>query len=1796
MDRIIVLLFIIFILYVIINFNSKETFSVGGQKCDTSNLQERATEINNVCCNEPGNCVNGKPLTCNASCANVFLPFWNDCKDTLGTAANSFQDVVTLCQNTESQTSQEITCGEYMISKPLGTNICGINQVPKPDGMVSQDATYDIAKEPCCANKLCIIENIYGDTCQSDKNLVGTNFITNDFQSDCCISSSESNKDIKHGYWCETAKEDLNMKCRTGLTYNSGSDTHQITSGIFDECCIDPSELNIPDKMWCETAQEELNASCSQGQTYNSDMYRHPIASGNFDECCTPISGPPSPPSPPSPPEPDTPLDTNIKCKTYMNRISCTSTSTNPSCSGTILKCPDNKMVNNSRIDTSNYNENDIIDDTDIDEIIGTCCSVKKNCSDISGPLLDRIVSASCQSSDTLLGLYTDNDYSNCRCNEPVNYISENCNASRCKHGSLSDPNATRTRIINSYDKSTIGFDNSNCNCTCDDGYTGRTCDIQENIDCESEYCEHGTVSGSYTPLPDGAWMMTNLIEEYNKDKGCSCICDEGYTGSKCDISTTKSDNPLFTCDPNLEGILNASNQLCNKWKIGNYNNGKCTLDEIKLKEINNQKAINLQIPYISDDFGFGNYYENCQTLNERWNPFASNSSLESGDYCSFECPSSHTALDIYGLVSENDDVRQEIEKNEYGWDGFTVGGQDTPLEEQDTEVSCPVLYNIDFGDNENRITFTCNTEGLVSDAVIGNCRQECSSLKYDDIHGNCKFGLGGCYSTECPIIAEEDKILNTVLTIIEDEKIDHGMPNIEFEDIEDLVENILEVLYVVLKKKIQEKINEKVNTALSNVDLDKFKNNFRDKLNNKVFNVNYGAAGLFHANDDHVNTIVNEGGEFFVDFMMNSESVYLKDSQRCQIKCKRECDYYGEPCNDENSEELVPKVGYTNPFEMNIIDGKIKQCETDAKKKLSPPDGLYKNYSSIPDELKNIIISEKEEEIDEDVEDVEALAYEDYLFCNDGSLQPNFNRVPNNIYLCCPACELGLNLKSFCKLMGINYPDEADSDTWRYLSIAGELAEKLGGKETTHEAQEELDKRGLKWYDTTIEFPGVPYCWCFNLAWIDQAKEVAKLWALVELSGDVVEDLPKILKFLLNVATSDTTAGLFASSKLSPILQQHLDNIKNNGNHNSLSDINSSDIDNDVDNYITQINLYDCSNYNDSITCEDSEKYCKWTNGSCVSDIKTHIDEKITNIHKNCKKECQYLNNCSDDGSNMNLACDINCSESIDDFYSAFSKFNTTQNASNNIYYPYSNTNKDGLLYDYITNCSNTSDDEKNRLRNSYCENTYGENSINASMLYNDCLKDIDYNNLNNASNIKNFISTKCDQTSNLIYNNYKNDNCQSLQDISSNTDSLNKDSNIYAKLHYINNINNINKSCSENIYDYCCPNKDQCVNGIPLECNASCSEKLNNPDCNNFLTHLFSDDTIKSNKLKNLINKCSNPPCSESNVPNCLPDICTSALNIPHEGCMPRDCTSASNVPYEGCINLSCTDTNTPYEGCIDVSCNEALYWDCTNPQIDYKPEDHKLVDVLQESQEFINNCSNIDAQISNMDSLYKILSNGESIISPIASLTTSLGVCTDTVDKTCDLTNYDPLRRINNNCSGLSQDKLEDFNTMENYDPRKLGFVYNNSECLCNIVDYYNNCKDKVERIETEIEDLSITGESILPNEPSIVNDLTNSANAICNAYTNTIIDINNIIPRINSINALFMTDAEYHKVSTELEYEQIQTRLKEYSNYLQNKENWNDEYFKDTKQRIENCLGILENNLTQVDFINNPFCIL
>ena len=965
--------------------------------------------------------------------------------------------------------------------------------------------------------------------------------------------------------------------------------------------------------------------------------------------------------------------------------------------------------------------------------------------------------------------------------------------------------------------------------------------------------------------------------------------------------------------------------------------------------------------------------------------------------------------------------------------------------------------------------------------------------------------------------------------------------------------------------------------------------------INNKLFtdDTQHAWLDIFNVNDDHIDNLVDEASDIIVELATTTDNVLIKDGEKCQLKCKRECDYYGIPCDENNSDPLLPKIGFTNPLTMDKIDGKIKQCETNAKKRLSPSEGLYKTPEEVPEELRDIIISYEKEDIDEDIEDVEALAYRDFLFCNNGELQVNDKRFLNKVYLCCPACDIGLNIESLCKLLGIHPCPDLTGDNEDNFDIFIDIAEKLVAKlveEGDNEVKKELTPDGEKWYDLTIEMPFVPFCWCFNLQWLDGVKEIAEAWALVEATDKLIDELPAILNFFKKILNSNNPAvkGLVSTSSYSPALKGHLDNI---------APLNSSGIRvprPEIDTYINSTNLYNCS-YSTSDTCETHD-FCEWKDSKCTSNIHSEIDKKIQNIHKKCKKECEYTEISCSGSENTNLACDINCSESIDDFYNTFSEFNNLQ--KNNIYYSYAKNNSSGLLYDYISTCNNTDPEDKNSLRNNYCNNKYGETSNNASMINNICFKDIDYSYItnssnsasNSASNIKTFISSNCNNISNNIINNFKDDKCQFSESFNQNLeDNLNQDSNIYKKLEYIQHINNINSSCNSfDIKNNCCPNNHMCKDSVPSQCNKSCAdifnnEEFNNIGCKTYLKSLFSDNASRTQNLHTLIDECTKKrPCDETTQENCIPHICTTASNIPYEGCIQRECTINQNTPYPGCINASCTDTDSPYPGCANVPCNEKFYWDCTDPGvIDYDPPN--LIDPLQENISFVNECDQIDTQASEVTTMYNLLKNGESIISPISTALNLVGVCPESEDKTCDITDFNTIRRINNNCSNLTPDAFEEFESMGFFE--KSSFARNNSECLCGIVDYYNNCKDELNRVEADIDAIpGISASSIIADVPDIIHSLKSSGDLLCDTYKHIINDTNDIIPRINSINANFITETEYHAVGLE-NYLQLQSKLIEYSDYLQNIENYNSKNFETNKNKIEECIGKLEN----IDYI-------
>ena len=72
----------------------------GGGTCHTlDQMASQTAAINVECCDEPSeDCSGGIPRTCNAGCAELFLPFWRDCRDMLGEQAARFRVTAAQCE------------------------------------------------------------------------------------------------------------------------------------------------------------------------------------------------------------------------------------------------------------------------------------------------------------------------------------------------------------------------------------------------------------------------------------------------------------------------------------------------------------------------------------------------------------------------------------------------------------------------------------------------------------------------------------------------------------------------------------------------------------------------------------------------------------------------------------------------------------------------------------------------------------------------------------------------------------------------------------------------------------------------------------------------------------------------------------------------------------------------------------------------------------------------------------------------------------------------------------------------------------------------------------------------------------------------------------------------------------------------------------------------------------------------------------------------------------------------------------------------------------------------------------------------------------------------------------------------------------------------------------------------------------------------------------------------------------------------------------------------------------------
>jgi hypothetical protein len=68
-------------------------------RCNVADLPTHTDAITAECCDEPSeDCTGGYPHSCNAACAAIFLPFWEECRSALGQSSSHFEPTVALCE------------------------------------------------------------------------------------------------------------------------------------------------------------------------------------------------------------------------------------------------------------------------------------------------------------------------------------------------------------------------------------------------------------------------------------------------------------------------------------------------------------------------------------------------------------------------------------------------------------------------------------------------------------------------------------------------------------------------------------------------------------------------------------------------------------------------------------------------------------------------------------------------------------------------------------------------------------------------------------------------------------------------------------------------------------------------------------------------------------------------------------------------------------------------------------------------------------------------------------------------------------------------------------------------------------------------------------------------------------------------------------------------------------------------------------------------------------------------------------------------------------------------------------------------------------------------------------------------------------------------------------------------------------------------------------------------------------------------------------------------------------------
>ena len=91
------------------------------------------------CCDEPSeDCSSGYPRTCNAGCAALFLPFWDECQLVLGKDIHNFEPVVQLCMAADGSSAPG-SSGGSSLPFPVNGSLAQQLNVQCTDGTAAVD-------------------------------------------------------------------------------------------------------------------------------------------------------------------------------------------------------------------------------------------------------------------------------------------------------------------------------------------------------------------------------------------------------------------------------------------------------------------------------------------------------------------------------------------------------------------------------------------------------------------------------------------------------------------------------------------------------------------------------------------------------------------------------------------------------------------------------------------------------------------------------------------------------------------------------------------------------------------------------------------------------------------------------------------------------------------------------------------------------------------------------------------------------------------------------------------------------------------------------------------------------------------------------------------------------------------------------------------------------------------------------------------------------------------------------------------------------------------------------------------------------------------------------------------------------------------------------------------------------------------------------------------------------------------------------------------------------------------------